>query len=423
MQYELRKILDIEKDYYLQILKDLVACDTRVIGHGIDVGTESRGQQYLASVLSPMGAILERDQVTEAVIQKAIAENGEGNPGHNLENRYNLIATFPGSGGGRSLLFNGHVDTMPEGDSKKWSADPFVATEKDGLLYGLGVSDMKAGLVAPICAMKLLAGAGLSPLGDVRIVSVVDEEGGGNGSVSATMNGYNADAAIVCEPTGTEIVTAAMGFVFFKVTVRGKSLHSGYKWQGVSAIDKAIVLIHALEALEHQWLMEYKHPLLPSPTLNVGVIEGGSAGSTVPQECTFKLCLHYIPTVMTYEKVVEDVTHALTTRAQGDAWLRQNPPEISVYQAGGGFEIGREHAFVRAVSGAAQAVFGKASLAVSAAGNDARAYHNIAKIPVLVFGPGSVGHMPDEYLPIRQFYDMILAYAQVIIDWCGITPR
>ena len=95
-----------------------------------------------------------------------------------------------------------------------------------------------------------------------------------------------------------KLMLAHMGWVFFKVEFEGKSCHSGGKKNGVNAIEKAIKVIQALNEMEHNWLLEYKHPLLPPPNLNIGVIEGGTAGSTVPDYCSFSTCVHYIPNMV-----------------------------------------------------------------------------------------------------------------------------
>ena len=103
--------------------------------------------------------------------------------------------------------------------------------------------------------VKLLKDTNIPFPGDVKILSVVDEESGGNGSLAAMLNGHRVDTAVVCEPTGHNFTIAHMGFIFFKVIVRGTILQSGTKWKGVNAIEKAIILINALQELEYQWLM------------------------------------------------------------------------------------------------------------------------------------------------------------------------
>lgn len=420
-----KKLLDTfekHKEEYLQHLKNLVAIDTQDIGHGVLGGREKEGQEYIHKLFRDLKADeIAVEPMKEEIIQRAKKEYNEGNLGHNYENRYNVVAKFKGKSNGRTILFNGHVDTMPPGDLSKWDEDPFKPYVKDGKLFGLGTADMKSGLMASIMAVKLLKDAGYELPGDVSIVSVVDEEGGGNGSIQAVVNGHTADAAVICEPSEGNIIVAHMGFVFFQVKVKGVALHSGYKWKGVNAIEKAMKLIEALNELEHNYLMKYKHTLLPPPTLNVGVIEGGTAGSTVPDSCTFKLCLHYLPKVMSYDQVVRDVTEAIETRAKGDPWLRNNMPEISIYQAGGAFETDLDNDFVKVTKNSLEEVVGDVKLLGGAAGNDARLYSNILKIPTVIMGPGysSQCHSPNEYVYVEDYYNYIKAYANLILKWCN----
>ena len=225
----LKSVLEKNKEKYISRLADLVAIDTHDIGHGIDGGLEKEGQDYLIEIFKNMGASVEIDQVTEEVIQKGIKEFKEGNPGHNYEDRYNVYANFKG-GKGKSIMFNGHMDTMPSGDVSLWNTPPHEPTIKDGKLFGLGAADMKGGLMASIMAVELLKDAAIDLPGDIVITSVIDEEGGGNGSIAAAMNGQKADAVVVCEPTDYQLIAAHMGFVFFKVEVEGRAVHSGSKW-------------------------------------------------------------------------------------------------------------------------------------------------------------------------------------------------
>lgn len=416
----LKQTLEAHKNEYLAHLKQLVSLDTQVLGHGIDGGKEENGQAFIEKTLKAMGASVSREPVTEEMIQRGLREHSEGNPGHNYTDykRENLVGYFKG-GKGRSLIFNGHVDTMPAGEMSLWETDPWTPTEKDGKLYGLGSADMKGGLMASIMAVKLLQDAEIALPGDVRILSVIDEEGGGNGSLAAMLAGHRADAAVVCEHTADSLIVAHMGFIFFQVDVSGVALHSGRKWDGVNAIDKAVLLMQALKDLENKWLLKYKHPLLPPPNLNVGVISGGSAGSTVPDLCTFKLCLHYQPNVQTYDSVVKEVTDALLLRSQGDEWLKDNPPRISIYQAGGAFEMDPDHEFVKTAKLSFKEAFGfNPQVVGSPAGCDARLLRNIGKMPVFISGPGlGQGHRPNEYVEIDEYLNYILFYALLILDW------
>lgn len=417
---KLRDTLEHHKEEYVQYLKDLVSIDTQDLCHGIAGGKEKRGQEYLRKLFESMKADkIEVDQMQEEVIQKSIKMHNEGNPGHCYEDRYNLYATFCGKGG-RSLLFNGHIDTMPPGDLSKWEKNPYEPYVKENRLYGLGTADMKGGLMASILAVKLLQDAGIELPGDVIVTSVCDEEGGGNGSIQAAMNKKSADGVVVCEGTSEELILAHMGFVFFSVKLSGKSNHSGAKWKGVSAIEKAVKLIQELQELEHRWLLKYKHPLLPAPNLNVGVIKGGSAGSTVAGECELQMCVHYLPGIMTYETVVEEVTSTIERFAQSDVWMQSHAPEIEVYQSGGAFEMDENTEFVKAFKHSYKGVKQSFPKTVgSPAGCDSRIWRNIADCPTIQYGPGNLEqcHSPNEYLDLDVYLETILIYAQFILNW------
>ena len=417
----LKMTLDEHKEEYLCYLKELITCDTQVLGHGIKGGREKSGQEYLEALFEKMDAdAIVKDPMKEEIIQKALEIYKEGNPGHDQNDRYNLYADFHGSDRSRSLMFNGHIDTMPPGDVNEWLTPPHVATVRDGKLYGLGSADMKAGLMAGILSVKLLKDAGIELPCNVKITSVVDEEGGGNGSIQGAMNGQTADGIVVCEPTSSELVTAHMGFVFFKVEIEGKANHAGEKRLGVSAIDKAIKIIRGLEEMEHAWLLNYKHPLLPPPSLNVGTIHGGTAGSTVPGNCYFEVCVHYLPGLLSYETVYEEFTNVVNDIARSDVWMRDHMPVITMYQSGGACEEDVEAPLVQAMKEAYKAAVGREPKVVGTpAGDDCRIWKNIAGAQVIQYGPGNEEqcHSVNEYVEIEEFYKAILVYAQLILCW------
>ncbi|WP_425060192.1 N-formyl-4-amino-5-aminomethyl-2-methylpyrimidine deformylase [Sporomusa carbonis] len=413
-----------ERDALICFLQTVIRADTQVVGHGITGGNEANGQKIIAAKLREMGCdpdIFEPDDVR-------LAKYGQGNQGHNYQNRPNVVGVFKGTGGGRSLILNGHVDTMPYGERAAWQMDPLGAEIKDGKLYGVGAADMKAGLVANLLAVEILQKLGIALKGDLIFQSVVDEEGGGNGTLACVERGYRADAAVVSEPTDLRIFPAHMGFIFYAVTVRGKSLHSSAKWLGVNAIEKAMLLMQALHELEHRWLLTKKHPLLPGPTINVGEISGGTAGSTVPDQCQFKFCLHYLPTDSDRtgggSLVEKEVLDALTAKCRGDEWLSGHPPEIVKYQEGSPFEIPSDHPLVQTAAAAYSQVFASpAKVEGMLAGCDARHFANLAGMPVIVFGPAEAAqaHSTNEYVRIEDYIQYIEVLCGLITDWCGVA--
>ena len=421
-QYQklLRKTLAENQDAYLTHLTNLVALDTRDLGHGIQGGLEANGQEYLKTLFTKMQAdSIQTEPMSEQPIEQAMEKYHEGNPGHNYDNRYNLYATFEGTTQ-TSLLFNGHIDTLPPENEDAWSFPPLCPFIQDGKIYGMGVCDMKAGIMASAMAIKLLQDAKIPLPCKVILSSVCDEEGGGNGSIVAAMGGLKADSVVVCEPTTNELILAHMGFVFFQIEVEGVAVHSGLKVDGVSAIGKAFKIMQAIDELEQKWLLTYKHPLLPPPSSNVGVIQGGEAGSTVPDRCVIKTCVHYHPNTMNHNQVVQEYKDAIALCCKGDLFLNAHPPKITMYQAGGPFEMDLEHPLVSCFKETYQKTFSKpVSVVGSPAGCDSRTWHKIAGCPTIQYGPGALhqSHAADEYVEVKDYLDTILLYANFILGW------
>ncbi|SHK20573.1 M20 family metallopeptidase [Hespellia stercorisuis] len=412
--------IEKNKQKYIDCLLKLASIDTHDIGHGIEGGLEGAGQEYLVQLFNEMQAdSVEKDPLKEESILKCKELYREGNTGHNYENRFNVYATLNGKSE-KSILFNGHIDHMPADNLKAWDIPPLEPQVIDDRITGLGIADMKAGLMACIMASMVFRDAGKEFPITVKYATVCDEEGGGNGSLCAAMSGVKADAVVVCEPTNYELIAAHMGWVFFEVEVEGIAVHSGLKLAGVNAIEKAYLLMQAIDDLEHRWLLKYKHQLLPPPSSNVGVICGGEAGSTIPDYCSFKTCVHYLPGVMSHEQVVQEYTDAILKRCEGDEWLSQHKPKISIYQTGNPFEMDLSHPFVSAFQNAYEnAMERPVKIVGSPAGCDSRTWHNIVKCPTLQYGPGSLEqcHTVNEYVTVDQYLDAIKIYVNLILEW------
>ncbi len=412
------------KEEYISFLSRLVQTDTQVIGHGVLGGNEQAGQAIIKEKLEQLGFQIDEFLVDDEKIKKYPGAN----LGHSNEGRPNVVGTLKGTGGGRSLILNGHVDTMPFGDRSKWADDPFSGAVKGNVLYGLGSTDMKGSLAAMMMAAQVIHTLGIRLKGDLIIQSVVDEEGGGNGTLACVERGYTADAAIVGEPTQLHIQPAHMGFLFHEITVEGKSLHSSQLWEGVNAIDKAIKIYQSLKELEHRWLMTERHPLLPGPTINLGEIKGGIAGSVVPGSCTLKTCLHYQPNpresyAATRERIHGDVLAAIDSVVKGDEWLQAHPPQVTVYQEGFPFETPLTHPFIQEIRQVLGGILQQdVVIEGMPAGCDARLLAGFANIPTIILGCGDPRqcHCIDESVPIDQFLTLIEVYASFIISWCGI---
>lgn len=417
--------LEKNRKKYIEFLQRLVQTDTRVIGHGMEGGNEKAGQLIIKKHLEAIGFQIDEFEVEDEKISKYPGAN----LGHKNEGRPNIVGTLNGQGnGGQSLILNGHIDTMPFGSKEDWTYNPFSGKIKDGYLYGVGSTDMKASLSAMIMAADLIHELDIKLKGDLIIQSVVDEEGGGNGTLACVERGYKADGAIVGEPTSLNIQPTHMGFLFHEIQVEGLSLHSSQLWEGINAIDKAMEIYNSIKKLEHYWLMTEKHTLLPGQTTNLGVINGGIAGSVVPNKCTMQFCTHYHPKPgMSHsarrDEVNNQIITAIKSAVKGDEWLTQHPPKITIYQEGYPFETPVDHQLVINASEVVENILERpAVIEGMPAGCDARLLSGFGDIPTIILGCGDpkVSHSVNESVEIEQYLNLIEIYCKFIMRWCGI---
>jgi acetylornithine deacetylase len=196
-------IAPLEADI-VRLLCDLVRTDTTAVPPN---GNETAGQTVLAEFVSAYGIVPELYDT--AFVSRA--GHLYCRPDRNYAGRKNLLASMPGSGRGRSLLFNGHMDTVPAGHGA-WTESPWSGSVRNGRMYGRGSIDMKAGLVAQFAALCALKRAGIRSGGDLFAESVVDEEwGGGGGTLAARLHGPLPDACAIPEPTNLALAIATRG--------------------------------------------------------------------------------------------------------------------------------------------------------------------------------------------------------------------
>ena len=204
--------------------------------------------------------------------------------------RPSVVAVARGTGGGRSIMFNGHLDTVGISD---YNGDPHTPKVVDGKLYGRGSSDMKGGLAALMVAADRAAAAKLA--GDVVVACVADEEHLSIGTQEILSNGFTADAAIVAEPVGFNMVVAHKGFMWFDVTVRGRSAHGSRPDLGIDAITKSGRFLVALDRYQETLALRPPHPEIGAPSVHASLIKGGQELSSYPAECSVALERRTIP--------------------------------------------------------------------------------------------------------------------------------
>lgn len=362
--------------------------------------------------------------------------------------RANLVGRVKGTGSGRSLLFNGHVDTVAPGPEELWTiAGPYSGAVIDGKIYGRGATDMKAANVAAIYAVKALHKTGYRPRGDVLIETVSGEEmmQPEIGTSAAVTRGYRADAAIVMEasapPHHLAILTASPGVLILKVSIQGKAAHSSMRDEviraggrgaavAVSAVDKAMVIYNGLRKLEEEWGQTKSHPAFTRPghfTIAPITFAGGMGGiAFIPPDCSITYVIWHAPQE-TREQVIEEISNHIFLLAQTDPWLRENPP---VLDWNGGwwwppYDVDQDSPICLAAAAAYEAVMNEPAKYYGFTAVDDATFLNQAGIPTITMGPGSIeiAHTANEHIDIKELMDAVKIYALTIVEWCGIEEN
>ncbi|RZL83546.1 MAG: ArgE/DapE family deacylase [Rhodococcus sp. (in: high G+C Gram-positive bacteria)] len=203
--------------------------------------------------------------------------------------RPSIVAIAAGSGGGRSLMFNGHLDTVTLAG---YDGDPLAPILEDGKMFGRGTFDMKAGVAAMMIAAADVAAR--PHAGDILVALVADEEYASAGT-EEVLRHYTADAAIVSEPTHEEIVLAHRGFAWFDVTIHGVAAHGSRPDLGIDAIAKAGRFLTGLDEFAHKLARTPGHPTLGSGNIHASIITGGEEISSYPAQCTISVERRTVP--------------------------------------------------------------------------------------------------------------------------------
>lgn len=323
--------------------------------------------------------------------------------------RFNALGILHGNGGGRSLMLNGHLDTV----GVEGMEDPFSARVENGRLYGRGAQDMKGGLATAMAAVGTLA-RGPRLKGDVVLAAVADEENQSLGT-RALLQEVRSDAAIVMEPTGLEVATAHKGFAWAEVETLGRAAHGSRPQEGVDAIVFMGRVLGGIERLQDRLASGPQHPLLGSGSIHASQIAGGQELSSYPARCRLSVERRLVPgeDAATLETELNSIVRRLG---------RQDPhfrAQITVGYSANPLETPRESPLVARLAASVARVTGRAAvLGVQAFWTDA-ALLSEAGIPSVLFGPGGEGlHSAVEYVRIDDVVICARALVECARDFC-----
>jgi acetylornithine deacetylase len=429
------RYISANTDELVELVRSLVRFDTT----SVDLSSGSTHTENQEADLQDYAA--KRLRAIDADVDQWEPEAGEFSshpmmpPWHHWRGRPLTVGTLRGSGGGRSLVINGHIDTVAAGEG--WSSPPFDADVRDGRIYGRGACDMKGGVGAALFALEALVACGVELAGDVVFEAVPDEETCAMGTVAAIARGYTGDAGLVPEPTRFNLWIATRGLLHGTLTVPGRSAHAEMNqpdWReggGVNAVQKAAKILAALDGLSARWAgrADKQHPLLGVPAVHPTGIRGGTFISNVPESCAVDLNTTYLPGNRDdagFGSIPRgEIEETVTAAAADDGWLAEHPPAWSWYTDYPPSEIDPEAPIVDVVRDVGRELGVDVEPEGIDTTYDGALLTLFAGTPSPAFGPGDLSraHAPDEWVGIDELVLGARLYARAIVAWCGREGR
>ncbi len=410
----------------VELLRDLVRFDTTTHTAGAAARDEEALQTMLGERLAALGAEVHVWEPDPALI----AGHSMVPEGFTFEGRPQMVARFPGTGGGRSLLLNGHIDVVDVGDVEQWEHPPFEAIVVDGRVHGRGSCDMKGGVAAMVFAAETLARLGVRLPGDLTVNTVSEEESTGAGGLAMART-LTADAAIVPEPSSLDIWVACRGSLLPTITIPGRAGHAGIpprsaeEGGAVNAIEKVGVVLEAIRELREEWAARPTHPYLANGGCVPTMIEGGNWIVSYPESCRLTCHVQYLPGQADergYGDLIErEFEERIMAAAARDPWLREHPPTIE-WLVGGvpPAEVPDDHPIVEISQAASRTLGGRGNLAGLDNWHDGATLNVEAGIPAICLGPGDIhlAHSNAEYVPIEDLVRCSQAIAVTAMRFC-----
>jgi len=318
---------------------------------------------------------------------------------------------------GPSLAWNGHLDTVPAGALETWSDPPFAGQVVGDRLIGRGACDMKGPIASALAAAAAIRAAGIELGGSLVFHLAADEELAGlHGTQVLWERGLlDQDAAIVGEPTELAVGIAERGGAWLTATAHGRAAHGSQPQRGVNAITSMARFLLRLP----EGLPDLEHPLVGAPTVNAALIAGGSAPNVVPDLCRVDIDRRIVPGETDPEAVLAPFRAIVRD-------LRREHPEVDIdLEVREWTDAAEAPADSRVADLASEAVAvetGSPAPRVGFTGiTDARFYINQAKVPAVIWGPGSltVAHTADEWVAVEDLITAARAYARLFVAFLG----
>ncbi len=326
--------------------------------------------------------------------------------------RVNVIGVLPGTGNGRSLLLNAHMDTVGVDDM---TIDPFGGDIRDGRLYGRGAQDMKGSLAAMMAAAKAFVDSGVTLAGDLLITAVADEEYASIG-MDALVKQFTADAAIVTEPTEMHICRAHRGFIWYEIETFGRAAHGSRYTEGIDANMRMGRFLAKLDELEQELRRRPGHPLTGSPSLHASQLHGGREISMYADHCLLQMERRTAPGE-TVAGATAELQAIIDLLASQDPTFRATVRPAFWREP---FVIDADAPIVQSLERALTNHLGGEAIHTGQTFWTDAAILADAGIDTVLIGPKGYGlHSAEEWVDLQSVSDLAEVLAQTALDYCG----
>ncbi|MDT8319927.1 MAG: M20/M25/M40 family metallo-hydrolase [Xanthomonadales bacterium] len=359
------------------------------------------------------------------------------------DERYNAIGRLQGDGGGKSLMFNGHLDTSfgPEQAHRGIGYECRGTVIDDEWIYGMGTFNMKSAMATYVTAVESVRKAGIRLGGDVVIAGVAGEiekspvndfdgpqyQGYGVGTKYAITHGAVADYCILGEPTNMCLIPRHCGSTWVKITVPGHLIHTAWSDVEKNAINKTRPILDAI----HEWIPEYLEKRSSGdfrPRVNVAAIEGGWPwrGARTPDGCSIYMDVRTLPEERPLDAYNE-------VRDLVNATVRENPQlegtKVEVFVTAPGTSIPDDHELVQSVISAHSNQLGEAPKIGTEIWSSDATHMNRYGIPTVNYGSagrirsggGGFSTHQGEHVHIGDMVDITRVYIELLLSMCGVA--
>ena len=332
-----------------------------------------------------------------------------------LPKRPNIIAEVLGGNNGKSIMFNGHIDTVPIGNIEKWNTDPYKAIIKDNKLFGRGATDMKGSIASMIIAIKYIMNNVEDFNGKIIFTGVMAEETTGLGTQKVLEENIKTDMAIVGEPSDEKIYRAHKGTLWFNIFTYGKLEHSSESdTESNNAIINMMKLIEEINKISKE-LEGKNNSLVGHPSINVGLIEGGTKQNMIADSCKVSIDRRILPEEEPNE-ILDELRVRLDNLRLIDNRLKFNIEKDTVREA---VEVSESEPIVQEVKRAVNKILNiNPIVSGMKATTDMSILVNQGNIPSVIYGPGFIkqAHTIDEFIEVERLVESSQVYAEVLLN-------